>query len=407
MHYLTVLYSRAMTLLSRLILKFISVPSPLVYAGAGSSTALMNGIGNFGHQRVLVVTDKMLVELGLVKQVTESLAEQGIDVVIYDGILPDPDFGQVEEGIARCKQHRCDAVLAIGGGSALDAAKVIAICSGSDQEPTSILGYFNIKSRGLPIYCVPTTAGTGSEATMVSVVTNTQTETKCFIVDPKLVPDAVALDADLMLKLPPAITAATGMDALTHAIESALSREASEDTLRKSYAAARIIFQNLEAAVADGANRTARDAMVLASYYAGSAFTVANVGYVHGMAHQLGALCHLPHGLANALFLPHVLDFYRDGAAPQMARISKAAGIGSPTDSDEILAAKLVERVRELSQAIGIPTHANKLKSDQVTTIAARAMKESHGLYGYPVPKYMRREECEAIVRKIVPANSP
>ncbi|MBB3047606.1 alcohol dehydrogenase class IV [Litorivivens lipolytica] len=384
-------------------MKFISVPAPLVYAGAGSSSALMQAIGNFGHQRVLVVTDKMLVELGLVKQVTASLAEQGIDTVIYDGVLPDPDFGQVNAGIASCKQNRCDAVLAIGGGSALDAAKVIAICSGSDQEPANIVGYFNVKSRGLPIYCVPTTAGTGSEATMVSVVTDAQAETKCFIVDPKLVPDAVALDADLMLKLPAPITAATGMDALTHAIESALSREASEDTLRKSLAAARIIFQNLESAVADGGNRSAREAMALASYYAGSAFTIANVGYVHGMAHQLGALCHLPHGLANALFLPHVLDFYRDTCAPQMARISKSAGIGSANDSDDILAEKLVERVKELSQAIGIPTHADVLKPDQVATIAARAMKESHGLYGYPVPKYMRGEECEAIVRKILP----
>lgn len=403
MHFLTVLYSRLMSLISRLMLKMISLPAPLVYAGSGSSYSLTDAIASFGHQRLLVVTDKMLVELGLVKRITDKLEKHGINIELYDAILPDPDFSQVESGVIYCKQSGCDGVLAIGGGSVLDAAKVIAICAGTDQTPAGIKGYFSVKSRGLPNYAIPTTAGTGSEATMVSVITDPFSETKCFIVDPKLVPDAVALDASLMIGLPPAITAATGIDALTHAIESSLSREASEDTLRKSLSAARIIFNNLETAVNDGANLSAREAMATASYYAGSAFTVTNVGYVHGLAHQLGAICHIPHGLANALFLPHVLEFYCDTAAPQMARIAKFSGIGDASDSDDVLARKLVERVRQLSAAIGLPNHADMLTPDKVDAIVARALKESHGLYGYPVPKYMRREECESIVRKILP----
>ncbi len=402
MHFLTVLYSRAMGLLSRLLLAVVSLPAPLVYSGAQSSAQLTSAIARFGHKRLLVVTDKMLVELGLVAQVTEGLSKQGVCVDIFDAVLPDPDFSQVDAGIAMARESQCDGVLAIGGGSALDAAKVIAICAGSAQEPKDLVGYFSLKERGLPIYCVPTTAGTGSEATMVSVITDKQAQTKCFMVDPKLVPDAVALDPALMRGLPPAITAATGMDALTHAIESSLSRDANEVTLRKSLAAVRIIFENLETAVKDGSNLQARDAMATASYYAGAAFTVTNVGYVHGLAHQLGALCHLPHGLANALFLPHVLAFYVDGVAPQMARVAIAAGLGSEEDDPTQLANKLVERVTLLAEAIGIPKYADGLTADRVADIVSRALKESHGLYGYPVPKYMCRSDCEAIVRRIV-----
>ncbi|WP_372748991.1 iron-containing alcohol dehydrogenase [Litorivivens sp.] len=404
MHFLTVLYSRAMGLLSRIMLKFISLSSPLIYSGAGSYATLCSAIARFGHKKVLVVTDKMLVELGLVGQVVAELEKQGIQTEIYDAVLPDPDFSQVENGIKHCLQHSCDAVLAIGGGSSLDAAKVIAICSGSDQAPRDILGYFSVSSRGFPIYCIPTTAGTGSEATMVSVITDAEARTKCFIVDPKLVPNAVALDPSLMTGLPPAITAATGMDALTHAIESSLSREASDDTQTKALTAVGMIFGNLETAVKDGSNLEAREAMAVASFYAGAAFTITNVGYVHGLAHQLGAICHLPHGLANALFLPHILEFYIDKAAPQMARIAKAAGVGSDSDSDAQRARALVDAVRQLEANIGIPQYADALKPEMVEELVDRALHESHGLYGYPVPKYMRRAECEEIVRRLLPA---
>lgn len=404
MHFLTVLYSRAMALLSRFMMRSMSVPSPMIYSGSGSSAALCAAIGRFGYKRVLVVTDSMLVELGLVGRVTAELEKCGIAIEVYDAILPDPDFSQVEGGIALCKQACCDAVLAIGGGSSIDAAKVIANSAGSAQALRSMEGFFKVSGLGLPFYCIPTTAGTGSEATMVSVITDAARSTKCFIVDPKLVPDAVALDASLMTGLPPAITAATGIDALTHAIESSLATVATEETLKKSLAATAMIFRYLETAVKDGENLEAREAMAVASCYAGAAFTVTNVGYVHGLAHQLGALCHIPHGLANALFLPHVLEFYRDTAAPQMARIAAAANIGSEADSDSERAEKLVQAVIDLTEKIGIPKHAESLKPALVDDIVRRALKESHGLYGYPLPKYMRRHECEAIVRKILPA---
>ncbi|MFT5888588.1 MAG: alcohol dehydrogenase [Zhongshania sp.] len=404
MHFLIVLYSRVMTVLSRITMKFISVPSPMIYSGAGSAAALCAAIGRFGYKRVLVVTDNMLVELGLVGRVTGELEKCGVAVEIYDAILPDPDFSQVEGGIEHCRHSDCDAVLAIGGGSSLDAAKVIAIAAGSKQLPRKMQGFFKVAKRGLPLYCIPTTAGTGSEATMVSVITDTASSTKCFIVDPKLVPDAVALDASLMTGLPPAITAATGIDALTHAIESSLATEATEETLKKSLAATAMIFRYLENAVKDGENLEAREAMAVASCYAGAAFTITNVGYVHGLAHQLGALCHIPHGLANALFLPHVLDFYCETAAPQMARIAAAAGIGTDADADLARATKLVMAVRDLEERIGVPKSCDALKPEMVEELARRALKESHGLFGYPVPKYMRKAECEAIVRKILPA---
>ena len=159
-----------MAVLSHITMKFISVPSPMIYSGAGSATALCAAIGRFSCKRVLVVTDSVLVELGLVGRVTAELEKIGVAVEIYDAILPDPDFSQVEGGITLCQKMRCDAVLAIGGGSSLDAAKVIAVSAGSGQLPRKMQGFFKVAKRGLPLYCIPTTAGTGSEATMVSVI---------------------------------------------------------------------------------------------------------------------------------------------------------------------------------------------------------------------------------------------
>jgi alcohol dehydrogenase class IV len=293
--------------ISRLVQPMLPDKVPVTFVGSDAVSQLCQGIAQTGHKKVLVVTDAVLVKLGIVEKITGRLGEAGIEWCVYDGVLPDPTFDQIDEGLARLRSEKCDAVLAIGGGSAMDASKVIATLVTNDKPVLKLEGLFKVSNPMLPLFVVPTTAGTGSEATIVAVVSDTEAHTKRFFIDHKLLPSMVALDASLMTGLPQPMTAATGMDALTHAIESYISVAATDDTKRYSVAAVRMIFANLPTAYATGNDMSARSAMALASYYAGVAFTRSGVGYVHAVAHQFGAYYGTPHGLANAIVLPHIL----------------------------------------------------------------------------------------------------
>jgi alcohol dehydrogenase class IV len=248
---------------------------------------------------------------------------------------------------------------------------------------------------------VPTTAGTGSEVTIAAVVTDTVAQQKTPVVDPKLVPVMAALDASLMLGLPPHVTAATGMDALTHAVESYISSFANDETRRLSGAATQMIFANLPRAYDDGNDIDARQAMAIASTYAGIAFSKASLGYVHAIAHNFGGLYHTPHGLANAIVLPHVLEYSRDAAAPRLAELAVKIGAGTHAEPAQVLAQRFIDKVRELSRHIGIPEKLDALRGGDVSVIAERALAEAQGFY--PVPRYMDKEDCEAVIRKMLP----
>jgi len=255
--------------LTRVLSKLMPDKIPLTFVGAGASAQLCESIAQMGIDRVLIVTDAMLVKIGLVDVVTKAMQAAGLSWSVYDGVEPDPTFTQVDAGLGQLKKEGCAAVVAVGGGSSMDAAKAIVARATNNKSIEQLEGWFKIKQTPLPLFAIPTTAGTGSEVTIVAVVSDPQTHAKKFLVDPKLLPVMAALDPDMMTGLPPHITAATGMDALTHAVESYLSRTATRHTEEYSIAAVRMIFSNLPTAFRNGNDVGARKAMALASYVRG------------------------------------------------------------------------------------------------------------------------------------------
>lgn len=278
----------------------------------------------------------------------------------------------------------------------MDAAKVIAARMTNDVPIGKLVGVLKVRTAPVAIFTVPTTAGTGSETTIAAVVSDPVTNQKTPVIDPKLVPIAAALDPELMTGLPPHITAATGMDALTHAVESYISRHAAPDTDVYALSAIKMIMKHLPVAYEDGNNLAAREAMALASFYAGAAFTKANLGYVHAIAHQFGAFYHTPHGLANAIVLPKVLDYSLPAAQSRLAELAVATGLGHQSEDDTALAKKFVASVKELNAQIGIPVTLDKLKKEDIPAIVKGALKEAH--YLYPVPRYMDNKQCTDMV---------
>jgi len=251
-----------------------------------------------------------------------------------------------------------------------------------------------------PLFCVPTTAGTGSEATIAAIVLDASTREKFAITDLKLIPKIAVLDPELMVGLPPHITAATGMDALTHAIEAYIGLNGSRFSNENAEKATRLIFANLERAYDHGDDLEARYNMALASYFAGAAFTRAYVGYVHAIAHNIGGLYGVPHGLANAIILPHVLRYCRADAAAKMASLAVIGGIGERAESDDALSRKFIARIEQLNAKMGIPNRVAELRESDVPLIVERAFAEAHP--DYPVPRIMTVQECTTLVRGLM-----
>jgi alcohol dehydrogenase class IV len=371
---------------------------PMTLLGEGSSAELCNAIAQLGVRKLLLVTDAMLVKVRVVEQVTRALDAAGCEWSIYDGVEPDPTSVHVAAGLSQLRRERCEAVLAVGGGSSMDAAKIIAAMATNDKPLEKLEGWFKVRRPPLPLFAVPTTAGTGSEVTVVAVVSDPESHTKKFVVDPKLLPMMAALDPGLMKGLPPAVTAATGMDALTHAVEAFLARTANPQTDAYATAAVRLIFRNLGLAYRDGSNIEARKGMALASYYAGVAFTRTSVGYVHAIAHTFGAYYGTPHGFANAIALPHVLEFSKEAARERLAALADIIGVERGGDAAK--ADGFIEAVCKLKREIDIPATLEALKRDDVAAIAKQALAEAH--LNYPVPRYMRQAECEELLARMV-----
>lgn len=396
--------SRMKVAASAAILPRLDIPTPLTFVGADSSVALCRMMANSGLWRVMVVTDKALLALGLADPMLAALRDAGVEVEIFSDVEPDPGYEIVLEGINRLATFDADAILAIGGGSPIDCAKAINLAFANDCHPSKLAGlwlYARARRPGLPFYAVPTTAGTGSEVTMAAVISDKQAGVKLSIIDPKLLPIGVALDPRLTLGLPPGITAATGMDALTHAVESYLSGLAYPQTESWAVAATRLILGNLEQAYRDGSDMAAREAMLMGSYLAGMAFTRAGVGYVHAFAHQFGALYHLPHGLANAIGLPFVLDASRPDCDGRLAQLARLVDLPCDGESDEALATAFIARVRQLNAAMAIPAAVEALREADFERIVDNAFAEAHGTYG--VPRYFERRDAFAVLQRLVP----
>jgi alcohol dehydrogenase class IV len=267
-----------------------------------------------------------------------------------------------------------------------------------------LAGYFKGLRTPVRIYAVPTTAGTGSEVTVAAVISDPDHQRKLVIVDPRMVPKMAALDPELMTGLPPHITAATGIDALTHAIEAFVGNWTTPYSDGMALSAVGLIFENLRTCYTDGKNLAAREKMALASTYAGFAFTRANVGYVHAIAHQFGGKYHTPHGLANAIMLPLVLKFSAPAIIPRLALLAVRARLGKEGESDDVLAQKFLDGVDQLNRDLNIPTVLDALQEADIPDLARAACHEAHT--GYPVPRYMTQGECEALIRQAMPARA-
>jgi alcohol dehydrogenase class IV len=381
--------------------RLLPIPQPTLLVGPGSSARLGQAIGAFGHRKILVVSDHLIAELGLMKACLDALQASGTGVLVYDEITPDAPIPLIEKGIDLYRRKGCDAILAFGGGSVMDAAKAIGLAAANDKHPRKLVGYFKGLRAPPPLYAVPTTAGTGSEVTVAAVISDPAHERKLVIADTRIVPQMAALDPLLMVGLPPAVTAATGMDALTHAVEAYLGDWSTEFTDRMALSAVAMIFENLPRVFDRGDDLVAREQMALASTYAGMAFTRANVGNVHAIAHQLGGKYHTPHGLANAIMLPHVLRFSASATMDRLATMALRARVSRAGDSREELAHRFLDGVDTLSRAVGIPRTLEALREADIPALAKAACQEADA--NYPVPRVMLQADCEALLRKVLP----
>jgi alcohol dehydrogenase len=384
------------------VLAILPFPVPELCTGPGSVRRLPEKVRAKGVRKVFVVTDKGVMAAGLFEGMRKAFEEQGISYALYDEVQPNPSIPNVEDALKCYLANRCEAIVALGGGSPMDCAKLVgARASNPKRSVRKMRGMFKVFRKLPPFFAVPTTAGTGSETTVVAVITDPETHEKFAVIDLHLVPSVALLDPELMLGLPPHITAATGMDALTHAVESYIGLHGTRRTEEHAEQATRLIFENLEQVYRDGSNLERRNNMALASFYAGAAFTKASVGYVHAIAHNLGGLYGVPHGLANAVILPRVLEFSVNEAAPKLARLGRAAGIAAAGDPDSTVARRFIEKVESMNRAMQIPTTIRELQAKDIPLIAERALKEANP--AYPVPRIMDRDECEGLVRQLLP----
>ncbi|MEH6635212.1 MAG: iron-containing alcohol dehydrogenase [Halioglobus sp.] len=397
-----IIYYKFMAFVVTWLMRLLPRNAPVVYKGANSALVLCEQVSILGFNRVIIVTDNFLGNSGILDGIKAKLTATNVEFVVYDGVLPDPAFNQVQEGEALLRTESCQAVIAVGGGSVLDAAKMMAMLHTNPGPLEKFDGIQTCKKPGLPLFAIPTTAGTGSEITLAAIITDPVSHKKIPVVDSKMIPGYVALDAEIMKGMPPGITAATGMDALTHAVESYLSKASSEATEIQAKAAIRLIFQYLVRAYRDGNDMEARDGMALASFYAGAAFGKTSVGYVHGIAHQLGRVCGTPHGNANAMVLPEVLAAYGDCVHQRLADLARLVNIGEPSGSNSLLAGQFIQATVDMRQAMELPLQPKDLKLQDVPGIVEEALAEAGRLY--PVPRYMSADEIRIIVNGLIAA---
>lgn len=371
---------------------------PKTLEGAGSVRQLPGIIREQGYTKVLVVTDSMLMKLGLLDSLFSAMEEAGVEYVVYDGVQPNPTDVNVEEGLKLFRENGCQAFIAFGGGSPMDCCKGIGAVAVKNKPVEKLQGLFRVLHRIPTIFAVPTTAGTGSETTVAAVITNSKTHHKASMNDLSLMPKYAVLDPELTVGLPPKVTSTTGMDALCHAVEtytnntynSKLEKKLSEDAVR-------LIYHNLYRAYCDGSDLEARHNMQKAAFYAGRAFTRGCVGYVHALGHTLGGLYGTPHGLAMSVILPHVMRQFGSAAHERLARLAEVCGMTGKNDAEK--AEQFISWIEEMKRKMDIPEHLDVIKDEDIPQIIAWASKEANPLY--PVPVIWGRAEFEQCIHTI------
>lgn len=349
---------------------------------------------------VLIVTDATLHKLGMIEPLKAALQQANIRYSVYDGTVPNPTVRNVEEARELYLAEGCDALVGFGGGSAIDCAKAvgarIARPRKSIEKMSGILGVM----KKIPyLVAIPTTAGTGSEVTVATVITNSDTGRKSPISDFPLIPRAAVLNPENTRSMPLSMTSTTGMDALTHAVEAYIGRSATRSTRADALEAVRLIFGNLETAYRDVQNTEARKNMMQAAFLAGRAFSKSYVGYVHAVAHSLGGQYNIPHGLANAVLLPVVLEAYGSRIHKKLHRPAIAAGIADETDSPAEAAARFIQAIRDMNRRMAIPETIPGIREEDIPALARHAAHEANPLY--PVPVLMDAKALEEFYRKV------
>ena len=333
------------------------------YFGAGSRKVIAEEVAKRGYKKALVVTDKDLVKFGVAAQVTDVLKAAGIPFEMFDEVKPNPTVKNVKNGIAAFKAAGADFIVAIGGGSSMDTSKAVGIIINNPEfaDVTSLEGVANTKKKSVPVIALPTTAGTAAEVTINYVITDEENVKKMVCVDPNDIPTLAISDPELMLSMPRGLTAATGMDALTHAIEGLITLGAWEMSDMFEIKAIEMIAKWLPKAVENPSDIEARDGMATAQYIAGMAFSNVGLGLVHGMAHPLGAYYDIPHGVANALLLPFVMEYNKEAAKAKYRTIAEAMGVDTSAMDDDQAAQAAVDAVKALAVKVRIPQHLSEL----------------------------------------------
>lgn len=385
------IYCRTFQTVLKIALPFLPYRTPKI---VGSVKRLPEIIEKEGCDNVLIITDTQIMNLGLTKRLEKALCESDISYAIYDKTVANPTTTNVEEALSLYQTRGCNCIIGFGGGSSMDCAKAVgAKIAKPNQSLAKMKGILKVHKKLPLLMAVPTTAGTGSETTLAAVITDANTRYKYAINDFPLIPKYAVLDPKVTLSLPPFITATTGMDALTHAVEAYIGRSTTYGTRKDALLAVKLIFGNIDTAYADGTNVDARRNMLHASYYAGCAFTKSYVGYVHAVAHSLGGQYNIPHGLANAILLPHVLEEYGEPIHKKLYKLAVAAGVAEKGTPYAQAAYAFIDEIKAMKKRFGIGNSVPEIKEEDIPKLSHYADKEANPLY--PVPVLMNAQELQ------------
>ena len=391
MNKLKKLYCRTFQTAFKIALPFLPYRKPKI---VGSVKALPDFIKKKKCDHVLIITDAGIMKLGLTKRLENALSENDIAYTIYGKTVANPTTDNVAEALELYQTNGCNALIGFGGGSSMDCAKAVgARIAKPKQSLAKMKGILKVHKKLPLLIAIPTTAGTGSETTLAAVITDAETRHKYAINDFPLIPRYAVLDPKVTLSLPPFITATTGMDALTHAVEAYIGNSTTPGTRKDALLAVKLIFENIDIVYNDGKNVDARRNMLHASFYAGCAFTKSYVGYVHAVAHSLGGEYNVLHGLANAILLPFVLEAYGTSIHKKLYRLALEAGIveeGTPYDE---AAKAFIDAIKDMKKRFHIGDTVKEIQEEDIPKLAHYADKEANPLY--PVPVLMNAEELE------------
>lgn len=401
MHTIKKIYCRTFQTVFKIALPFLPYRKPEII---GNVKGIPDIIKKRNCDNVLIITDSGIRGLGLTKRLEKALTDNEIPYTIYDGTVANPTTTNVAEALELYCENGCNAIIGFGGGSSMDCAKAVGARIAKPKQPLSKMkGILKVHKKLPLLIAIPTTAGTGSETTLASVITDAQTRHKYAINDFPLIPRYAVLDPKVTISLPKFITATTGMDALTHAVEAFIGNSTTYGTRKDALLATRLIFENIDTVYNDGTNIDARRNMLHASFYAGCAFTKSYVGYVHAVAHSLGGEYNVPHGLANAIILPFVLEAYGSKIHKKLYKLAVEAGIAPKDTPHDEAAAAFIQAIKDMKKRFNIADVIPEIQETDIPKLSHYADKEANPLY--PVPVLMNAAELEQFYYQLMPLN--